>query len=181
MKFGANTQIWVAPLAQADLGLIDKVADTGFDLIELGDVKQRLADQHPRMAQFLALALAGAFFLALALFLALAFFLAFFLAGAFLPAWPCSLSQADPPLMDLTLARACFFRAATCKLGRPLPRFLPKKDFALLTVLNPVPFCLEALLAGAFFLAFLGAFFLAFFLAFLGGAFLAFFRLQEAG
>ena len=36
MIFGANTQIWVAPFSQADLGLIDRVADMGFGLIELG-------------------------------------------------------------------------------------------------------------------------------------------------
>ena len=53
MKFGVNTQIWVAPFQQSDLGLIDKVAELGFDVIELGffsaeppfnvaDVKQRL-------------------------------------------------------------------------------------------------------------------------------------------
>lgn len=54
MRFGANTQIWVAPFTGADLGLIDKVADMGFQLIELGfaseeppfdvaEVKRRLA------------------------------------------------------------------------------------------------------------------------------------------
>jgi D-psicose/D-tagatose/L-ribulose 3-epimerase len=53
MKFGANTQIWVAPFKQEDIGLIDKVAEMGFGLIELGfaseeppfsvaDVRQRL-------------------------------------------------------------------------------------------------------------------------------------------
>ena len=53
MKFGVNTQIWVAPFQQTDLTLIDKVARMGFDVIELGffsaeppfnvgDVKQRL-------------------------------------------------------------------------------------------------------------------------------------------
>ena len=53
MQFGANTQIWVAPFTQNDLGLIDKVAGMGFDMIELGyasdeppfkvaDVKERL-------------------------------------------------------------------------------------------------------------------------------------------
>ena len=53
MKFGVNTQIWVAPFQQSDLGLIDKVAELGFDVIELGffsaeppfsvaDVKKRL-------------------------------------------------------------------------------------------------------------------------------------------
>jgi D-psicose/D-tagatose/L-ribulose 3-epimerase len=36
MQFGANTQIWVAPFKQEDIGLIDKVAGMGFDLIELG-------------------------------------------------------------------------------------------------------------------------------------------------
>lgn len=55
MKFGANTQIWVAPFEQKDLPLIDKVAALGFGMIELGyasaeppfsvaDVKKRLAD-----------------------------------------------------------------------------------------------------------------------------------------
>ena len=36
MKFGANTQIWCAPFSQKDIGVIDKVADLGFDYIELG-------------------------------------------------------------------------------------------------------------------------------------------------
>ena len=36
MQFGANTQIWVAPFTQKDLGLIDKVAGMGFGMIELG-------------------------------------------------------------------------------------------------------------------------------------------------
>jgi D-psicose/D-tagatose/L-ribulose 3-epimerase len=55
MKFGVNTQIWVAPFEQSDIGLIDKAAKLGFDVIELGffsaeppfnveDVKQRLED-----------------------------------------------------------------------------------------------------------------------------------------
>jgi D-psicose/D-tagatose/L-ribulose 3-epimerase len=55
MKFGVNTQIWVAPFQQSDIGLIDKAAKLGFDVIELGffsaeppfnveDVKQRLKD-----------------------------------------------------------------------------------------------------------------------------------------
>jgi D-psicose/D-tagatose/L-ribulose 3-epimerase len=55
MKFGVNTQIWVAPFQQSDIGLIDKAAKLGFDVIELGffsaeppfnveDVKQRLED-----------------------------------------------------------------------------------------------------------------------------------------
>jgi D-psicose/D-tagatose/L-ribulose 3-epimerase len=55
MKYGVNTQIWVAPFQQSDLGLIDKVAAMGFEVIELGffsaeppfnigDVKQRLKD-----------------------------------------------------------------------------------------------------------------------------------------
>jgi D-psicose/D-tagatose/L-ribulose 3-epimerase len=35
MKFGANTQIWVSPFSQTDLSLVDKVAELGFDLIEL--------------------------------------------------------------------------------------------------------------------------------------------------
>jgi len=53
MQFGVNTQIWVAPFRQDDVGLIDKAADMGFELIELGyasevppfmvdDVKKRL-------------------------------------------------------------------------------------------------------------------------------------------
>jgi D-psicose/D-tagatose/L-ribulose 3-epimerase len=53
MKYGVNTQIWVAPFQQSDLGLIDKVAGMGFEVIELGffsaeppfnigDVRQRL-------------------------------------------------------------------------------------------------------------------------------------------
>jgi D-psicose/D-tagatose/L-ribulose 3-epimerase len=56
MQFGVNTQIWVAPFQQADIGLIDKAADMGFSLIELGyaseeppfsvsDVKKRLKDR----------------------------------------------------------------------------------------------------------------------------------------
>lgn len=55
MKFGVNTQIWVAPFRQSDVALIDKVAGLGFDVIELGffsaeppfdvaEVKQRLKD-----------------------------------------------------------------------------------------------------------------------------------------
>jgi D-psicose/D-tagatose/L-ribulose 3-epimerase len=36
MIFGANTQIWTAPFSQGDIGLIDKVADMGFGMIELG-------------------------------------------------------------------------------------------------------------------------------------------------
>jgi Xylose isomerase-like TIM barrel len=55
MKFGVNTQIWVAPFQQSDIDLIDKAAKLGFDVIELGffsaeppfnveDVKQRLRD-----------------------------------------------------------------------------------------------------------------------------------------
>jgi D-psicose/D-tagatose/L-ribulose 3-epimerase len=55
MKFGVNTQIWVAPFQQSDIGLIDKVAALGFEVIELGffsaeppfkiaDVRQRLKD-----------------------------------------------------------------------------------------------------------------------------------------
>ena len=55
MKFGVNTQIWVAPFEQYDIGLIDKVAGMGFDVIELGffsaeppfkvaEVRQRLKD-----------------------------------------------------------------------------------------------------------------------------------------
>jgi sugar phosphate isomerase/epimerase len=55
MKFGANTQIWSAPFKAVDMGLIEKVAKMGFDLIELGvasedppfdvkEVRQRLQD-----------------------------------------------------------------------------------------------------------------------------------------
>lgn len=55
MKFGVNTQIWVAPFEQSDIELIDKVARLGFDVIELGffsadppfnvaEVRQRLRD-----------------------------------------------------------------------------------------------------------------------------------------
>jgi D-psicose/D-tagatose/L-ribulose 3-epimerase len=55
MKYGVNTQIWVAPFQQSDIGLIDKVAKLGFDVIELGffsaeppfdvaEVKQQLKD-----------------------------------------------------------------------------------------------------------------------------------------
>jgi D-psicose/D-tagatose/L-ribulose 3-epimerase len=55
MKFGVNTQIWVAPFEQSDIDLIDKVARLGFDVIELGffsaeppfnvaEVRQRLKD-----------------------------------------------------------------------------------------------------------------------------------------
>ena len=58
MKFGANTQIWVAPFSQEDLPLIDKVAALGFEMIELGyasaeppfnvaDVKSRLKIRGP--------------------------------------------------------------------------------------------------------------------------------------
>jgi D-psicose/D-tagatose/L-ribulose 3-epimerase len=36
MKYGVNTQIWVAPFQQSDLQLIDKVASLGFDVMELG-------------------------------------------------------------------------------------------------------------------------------------------------
>jgi D-psicose/D-tagatose/L-ribulose 3-epimerase len=54
MRFGVNTQIWVAPFQQSDLGLIDRVAELGFGYIELGfftaeppfsvaDVRERLA------------------------------------------------------------------------------------------------------------------------------------------
>jgi D-psicose/D-tagatose/L-ribulose 3-epimerase len=55
MRFGVNTQIWVAPFQQSDIDLIDKVASLGFDVIELGffsadppfkvaDVRRRLKD-----------------------------------------------------------------------------------------------------------------------------------------
>ena len=55
MKYGANTQIWVAPFKAEDIGLIDKVAQMGFSVIELGvaseeppfdikQVRQRLQD-----------------------------------------------------------------------------------------------------------------------------------------
>ena len=68
MKFGVNTQIWVAPFQQSDIGLIDKVAELGFDVIELGffsaeppfnvaDVKQRLKDDRaltPGICTFLS-------------------------------------------------------------------------------------------------------------------------------
>ena len=67
MKFGANTQIWVAPFQQSDLTLIDKVAGMGFDVIELGffsaeppfnvaEVKQRLkaAGVTPGICSFLS-------------------------------------------------------------------------------------------------------------------------------
>lgn len=33
--FGVNTQVWVLPFTDADLGLIDKAAELGFDAIEL--------------------------------------------------------------------------------------------------------------------------------------------------
>lgn len=36
MKYGANTQIWVAPFKAEDIGLIEKVREIGFDVIELG-------------------------------------------------------------------------------------------------------------------------------------------------
>jgi D-psicose/D-tagatose/L-ribulose 3-epimerase len=36
MKFGANTQIWVAPFKAEDTHLIDKIAQMGFGVIELG-------------------------------------------------------------------------------------------------------------------------------------------------
>lgn len=36
MKYGVNTQIWVAPFRQSDIELIDKVAQLGFDVMELG-------------------------------------------------------------------------------------------------------------------------------------------------
>jgi D-psicose/D-tagatose/L-ribulose 3-epimerase len=35
MRFGASTFIWVSPFSNATLDLIDKVADFGFDLIEI--------------------------------------------------------------------------------------------------------------------------------------------------
>lgn len=35
MRFGASTFIWVSPFSNATLDLIDKVADLGFDLIEI--------------------------------------------------------------------------------------------------------------------------------------------------
>jgi D-psicose/D-tagatose/L-ribulose 3-epimerase len=35
MRFGASTFIWVSPFSSATLDLIDKVADFGFDLIEI--------------------------------------------------------------------------------------------------------------------------------------------------
>jgi D-psicose/D-tagatose/L-ribulose 3-epimerase len=35
MRFGASTFIWVSPFSAATLDLIDKVADFGFDLIEI--------------------------------------------------------------------------------------------------------------------------------------------------
>ena len=35
MRFGASTFIWVSPFSNASLDLIDKVADFGFDLIEI--------------------------------------------------------------------------------------------------------------------------------------------------
>ena len=67
MKFGANTQIWVAPFTQEDLPLIDKVAALGFEMIELGyasaeppfkvaDVKSRLrsAGLTPGVCSFLS-------------------------------------------------------------------------------------------------------------------------------
>jgi D-psicose/D-tagatose/L-ribulose 3-epimerase len=67
MKYGANTQIWVAPFSQKDLPLIDKVAELGFEMIELGyasveppfsvaDVKKRLksAGLTPGVCSFLS-------------------------------------------------------------------------------------------------------------------------------
>ena len=36
MNYGANTQIWVAPFRAVDIGLIDKVREMGFGVIELG-------------------------------------------------------------------------------------------------------------------------------------------------
>lgn len=55
MKLGANTQIWVAPFKAEDVGVIDKVAEMGFEVIELGvssekppfeakQIRQRLKD-----------------------------------------------------------------------------------------------------------------------------------------
>jgi D-psicose/D-tagatose/L-ribulose 3-epimerase len=41
MKFGANTQIWVAPFKAEDVGLIEKVAEMGFDVIELGVASEK--------------------------------------------------------------------------------------------------------------------------------------------
>ena len=41
MKFGANTQIWVAPFKAEDIGLIDKVAKLGFGVIELGVASEK--------------------------------------------------------------------------------------------------------------------------------------------
>lgn len=41
MKFGANTQIWVAPFKAEDLRLIEKVAEMGFEVIELGVASEK--------------------------------------------------------------------------------------------------------------------------------------------
>lgn len=41
MKFGANTQIWVAPFKAEDVVLIDKVAEMGFEVIELGVASEK--------------------------------------------------------------------------------------------------------------------------------------------
>ena len=41
MKFGANTQIWVAPFKAEDIALIDKVAEMGFEVIELGVASEK--------------------------------------------------------------------------------------------------------------------------------------------
>jgi D-psicose/D-tagatose/L-ribulose 3-epimerase len=67
MKYGVNTQIWVAPFQQSDLQLIDKVASLGFDVMELGfftaeppfdvaDVKARLKSNNlvPGICTFLS-------------------------------------------------------------------------------------------------------------------------------
>jgi D-psicose/D-tagatose/L-ribulose 3-epimerase len=41
MKFGANTQIWVAPFKAEDIHLIEKVAEMGFSVIELGVASEK--------------------------------------------------------------------------------------------------------------------------------------------
>jgi D-psicose/D-tagatose/L-ribulose 3-epimerase len=41
MKFGANTQIWVAPFKAEDIHLIEKVAEMGFTVIELGVASEK--------------------------------------------------------------------------------------------------------------------------------------------
>jgi D-psicose/D-tagatose/L-ribulose 3-epimerase len=59
MRFGASTFIWVSPFSNATLDLIDKVADLGFDLIEIC-IEDPSAIDAPAIARRLASARIGA-------------------------------------------------------------------------------------------------------------------------